>query len=107
MGPKVQPISTMPTSTKASTEVGVPFSRNCGMSSPKAMMATVTQMSQRRRPMRSATMPERLVKMPKTTAPIIRKPVKVLAGMPRPMGCPAGDITAGLLEKTCTKAVIT
>ena len=77
------------------------------MASPRAMMATVTQISQRRRPMRSAATPDRLVAAPNTTAPIIRMPVKVLAGMPSPMAWPAGDRVAGVLEYTCTKAVIT
>ena len=80
---------------------------NAGMAKPKIMMAAVTSSSQRRRPMLSASLPATLINTPNTTAPIIKKPVNVLAGIPKPMGCPAGERVAGLLENTCTNAVIT
>ena len=46
------------------------------------------------------------MKMPNTTALIIKKPVKVLAGMPRPVGWPNSESLAGDLEYTWAKAVM-
>ena len=97
----------MPAKINANTISGVPLCRKAGIAKPKAIMPSVTQISHWRRPILSAKMPEMLVKMPNTTAPIIKKPVNVLAAMPSPNGWPAADNAGALLENTCTNAVIT
>ena len=88
----------MPTIRKANTLAGVPLVRNSGMASPSTRMAAVTQIKKRRRPILSARTPEKLMAAPKTTAEIIRKPVKVLAGSPSPCGWPKSESVAGVLK---------
>ena len=51
-------------------------------------------------------MPEKLMNAPNTTALTIKKPVNVLAGIPKPCGWPNSDNFAGDLEYTCANAVM-